>query len=409
MSEPAGPSRNTLGLSKRLLFVAITLGFSLFLVEAALRIYFAIRIGPDVLLYGAAPVEEQAAAGDDAHMRRTLENAGATYSKYAPYQVRRDKNPDTGESFRVTINGRGLRGEDFPDQKPPGTVRVITLGASSTFGYYSPDEGTYPRRLERILNDECERVEHFEVINFGIPHLLAEEILSLLTTEGLPLDPDVVTFYEGINDAGEIIMGTIKGSSPADSESPPEPQPGGLLAALKRITIVRSVYQGARSHSLVLSMIDSMLSSQTQKIEKAVVWQRLEDGIAPYLATLDKLRKITLDHEIEFILANQQAKSESIEREALKGMSYLDEAGIILERLEREGRIGNFEAAFLMHVRLMASFEAWAARNGVPFADIIEATDRDRDVLLSWVHLSQAGNALVARRFADVILERMCL
>ena len=61
-----------------------------------------------------------------------------------------------------------------------------------------------------------------------------------------------------------------------------------------------------------------------------------------------------------------------------------------------------------MHVRLMASFETWAAANDIPFADIIEATDRDRDILLSWVHLSQQGNALIARRFADVILERAC-
>ena len=155
-------------------------------------------------------------------------------------------------------------------------------------------------------------------------------------------------------------------------------------------------------------MIDSMLSSRFQKIEKAIVLQRLEGGVAPYLATLDDIRSVSIDNDIEFILANQQAKSESIKREELKGISYLDEAQIIRERLEREGRIGDFEAAFLMHVRLMANFETWAAANDIAFADIIEATDQDRDILLSWVHLSQKGNTLVARRFADVILEQAC-
>ena len=411
MSTPRRRSPNTLGWPKKVLFIAIIFSFSLLFIETALRVYFALRIGPDVLWYGAAPVDKQAAEGDDAHMRATLENAGAGYSKYSPYQIRKDKNPDTGESFRVAINGRGFRGTDYPDEKPPDTIRVITLGASSTFGYYSPDEGTYPRRLERMLNDECKRIERFEVINFGIPHLLAEEILSLLVTEGLPLDPDIVTYYEGINDAGEAIMGTIKGISSAvsaDSQDQTETKPTGLRAVLKRITIVRSIYRSVRSHSLVLSMIDSMLSSRDQTIEKAILLQRLEDGVAPYLATLDKIRAVTLDNDIDLIMANQQAKSESIERAGLKGMSYLDEAQLIREKLEREGQVGNFEAAFLMHVRLMASFKTWAAANEVAFADIIEATDRDRDILLSWVHLSQAGNRLIARRFADVILERAC-
>lgn len=416
MSKPQARSPNTLRWPKKIFFIGIMFCFGLLFIEAVLRVYFAFLIGPDVLWYGPAPIDEQAAAGDDAHMRATLEDAGTQYSKYAPYQVRKDKNPDTGESFRVAINGRGLRGEDYPDEKAPGTVRVITLGASSTFGYYSPDEGTYPRRLEKLLNDECKSVERFEVINFGIPHLLAAEILSLLVIEGLPLDPDVVTYYEGINDAGEAIMGTIKGLSsavPADPEAQPESEPSnieptGLRAVLKRITFIRSFYRAARPHSLVLSLIDSMLSSRYQKIEKAIVLQRLEAGVAPYLATLDDIRAVLLDNDIEFILANQQAKSESIVREELKGISYQGEARMIRERLERDGEIGSFEASFLMHVRLMASFETWAAANDIPFANIIEATDRDRDILLSWVHLSQKGNALVARRFADVILERAC-
>lgn len=82
---------------------------------------------------------------------------------------------------------------------------MVTLGASSTFGYYTRDDETYPHYLERYLSQRLAAGSRAEVINLGIPHLRSEEILALFRAEGLPLDPDVVTVYLGANDSARTL------------------------------------------------------------------------------------------------------------------------------------------------------------------------------------------------------------
>ena len=88
----------------------------------------------------------------------TIENHGNKrqgYSKYFPREVKYHEDVDTGEMFVVGINQQGFRGKDFDIKKQPGVVRVVTLGASSTFGFYNRDHETYPHQLAEILNERC--------------------------------------------------------------------------------------------------------------------------------------------------------------------------------------------------------------------------------------------------------------
>jgi len=66
-----------------------------------------------------------------------------------------------------TINSFGLRGKNFQIPKPKGIYRILVFGGSSTFGGESPDDQTYPARLEQILRQKIGR-ENIEVINYGI-------------------------------------------------------------------------------------------------------------------------------------------------------------------------------------------------------------------------------------------------
>ena len=127
-------------------------------------------------------------------------NRRGGYTKYFPREVRIDHDPETGDTFRVAINGHGFRGPEFRQTKPAGVIRVVTLGASSTFGYYNRDNETYPHFLELEFNARCGGQRTFEVINLGILHTKAKQNVALFRREAVPLSPDVVTFYEGIND-----------------------------------------------------------------------------------------------------------------------------------------------------------------------------------------------------------------
>jgi hypothetical protein len=59
---------------------------------------------------------------------------------------------------------------------------------------------------------------------------------------------------------------------------------------------------------------------------------------------------------------------------------------------------------FLAHSFLVKDLEVWAKENNVPFVDAIAELDNDRDVMVSWVHLSPRGNRMLAEALAEKIL-----
>ena len=63
------------------------------------------------------------------------------------------------------VNSAGFRDREFDRERRAGTVRIAALGDSVTFGYGVALEESFPKVLERILNET--RPGH-EVLNFGV-------------------------------------------------------------------------------------------------------------------------------------------------------------------------------------------------------------------------------------------------
>ena len=137
---------------------AIVIGLSLSCIfsEIAARIYFALDIGPRVLLYGTdwyrnvergegerrpwLTENELVVAGQESARKDSVEHHGlelVDYNKFFPRENKSTKDVDTGDRISVTINENGFRGNDFKKNKSHGVIRILTLGASSTFGFYS--------------------------------------------------------------------------------------------------------------------------------------------------------------------------------------------------------------------------------------------------------------------------------
>src|SRR6266404_4190437 len=68
----------------------------------------------------------------------------------------------------VHINSNGTRGPEFTVEKPPGTIRILSLGDSRTFGWGLTDEETYSRRLRNLLQNYAGDGRTVEVINAGV-------------------------------------------------------------------------------------------------------------------------------------------------------------------------------------------------------------------------------------------------
>jgi lysophospholipase L1-like esterase len=115
--------------------------------------------------------------------------------------------------------------------KPPGTVRIIALGDSSTYGVNTPRP--WPRRLEEILEREA-GPGRFQVVNLGVPGYTAFQGRRVLETRGRRLEADVVVIAFGWNDHLLAL-----GHSDAQQEVG-----GAMVVSLRNHLASSRVYQG---------------------------------------------------------------------------------------------------------------------------------------------------------------------
>lgn len=367
------PKSARITLFKKLLLTGV---LTLFGLELAVRVAFAFKIGPRTFLYGL--VSDR----DELNVQNHENVVVGHYSKYFPHEHRRDTDPDAGETFDVRINSEGFRGADFSVAKPAGVIRIVTLGASSTFGYHDRDDETYPHYLEKLLDDGCPK-HKFEVINLGIPHLDAEQILSLFLNEAVPLDPDFVTFYEGVNDS----------------------EGGGWRAPVKPSLWAR-VRLAVHEHSLLASILADRLKKST--FSASDVEHSIAGKSAHFLASLERLREEAGKRHIGFLVVTQQVKSGIVERDKIAGVTYAEEVRLVEQHLSQAGTVEPNQLCLLTHDTLMRDLRRWAGEKGVPLVDGIAALDHDRDVLVSWVHLTPKGNRILAGAIANGILPLAC-
>ena len=124
-------------------------------------------------------------------------------------------DPDTGKSMRpgwrgnefgveIAINSLGLRGRETTYAKPAGRYRILALGDSWTFGFRMQERDSYPRVLERLLNERARRAgerARYEVINAGVVGYATTQEAAYLRTRGRRFEPDLVLLaYYPVND-----------------------------------------------------------------------------------------------------------------------------------------------------------------------------------------------------------------
>ena len=373
----------------------VILCLSIVTIEIAARMYFAATMSSDVLLYGVVESPTNALFDPKGEILRwdqkfantaIHDNVGDNYSKYFPNQHR--IHPDeAGKQIAATINSHGFRGRDFARTKASGVIRIVTLGASSTFGFKTRDDQSYPYYLEERLNNE--RPGKYEVINLGIPHLHSDQIYSLFMAEAVPLEPDLVTFYEGFVDAS---------SSSRDSKA---------LVAVKAVPRVTTVFRELRHRLLSVALFADKAFGRRYPAADAkfrVFQGEADEKRKRFIDSLDSIYKECHRRGIVFIAMTQQAKSLHVERDKIQGVSYEDEIAQLHAELANGGGVYDLEKSLLIHNDLMAAERLWAKSNDVPLVDVIEAMNANRQYLIDWMHLSAQGNLVVAATLSEKIL-----
>ncbi len=103
--------------------------------------------------------------------------------------------------IEVRTNSAGLRGAALPGAKESGELRVLCLGDSITFGLALTEEEAFTTHLERRLaSGPLGRGRQVRVISGAVPGWSSLQGLRFLD-QYRDLDPDLVVFWFGMNDA----------------------------------------------------------------------------------------------------------------------------------------------------------------------------------------------------------------
>jgi len=105
----------------------------------------------------------------------------------------------------ISINSLGFRGREISASKPPGTIRLAFLGASTTWcAEVSSNEHVWAHLVALELGRRYP-ASRFDYVNAGVPGYTLESILKSFDYRVAPLHPDVIVIYEAANNlAGEM-------------------------------------------------------------------------------------------------------------------------------------------------------------------------------------------------------------
>lgn len=270
----------------------------------------------------------------------------------------------------VSINSRGLRDREFPAAVAPGTVRILALGDSQTFGNGLDLADTWPKQLESHL--EAAGAGRFEVLNGGVPGTDTWQHAILLDRLLRAYEVDAVVLAVYVNDVTPAF-------DPAARPLAPESDGGDrrLVYLLKRSSLL-----------LVLR----------------AAWVSLRLAVDPDPGALAEQHVITGEPD-----PRADAGWQTFARGLAAMKSRCDGAGIplfvvVLPRRDQVAA-GDPPTAYNRHVATVAR------ELDVPALDLLEplreARARKVPLFIPWDgHNAPAANRIIAGRVAELLRER---
>lgn len=101
-------------------------------------------------------------------------------------------------------NSLGYRNEEFTVEKPPGTIRILAIGGSTThmWPYIKNPKDTWVALLEEKLRRASDK--KIQVVNAGLPNATTAELLAGYVFRHRFLKPDLVIIHTGFNDVDAL-------------------------------------------------------------------------------------------------------------------------------------------------------------------------------------------------------------
>lgn len=127
--------------------------------------------------------------------------------------------PRPGVAFRYAngtvahVNAQRFRGPVVEAVKPAGTVRIVILGGSTTFGWGVDDDQSIDAYLRTFLAERFPS-RRVEVVNAALDGYDTWQLLERVRGDVLALDPDLLVVNTGINDVRSARYADIVDADP---------------------------------------------------------------------------------------------------------------------------------------------------------------------------------------------------
>lgn len=302
------------------------------------------------------------------------------------------------------VNAQGFRGDDIAMPKPPGTFRIFAIGGSTTLGVNNPYAESYPYLLQTLLREKYPNVR-VEVFNAGCPWYTSAHALVSYTVEVRQYDPDLVIYFEAINDLVRSF------SPPWLAKGDFKPDYSHYLGPYARLLGPNAAFVDRPSSSVVWNVLSGWLHGSPDPFSirdpdnVAKVAARLQAIDRPAFKSLPSFRQYS-DAIIHFVQADGHAiitaSQASIYREDL---STEDKRVLWFSPLlcADHGTCPSLTAMTQGMATYNAAARDLAAARHVPFIDFAAAVPKTREYFFDDVHLKKIGNAILAQKAAEAI------
>jgi len=306
----------------------------------------------------------------------------------------------------LVTNEFGLRGPPLTLSKPPRTIRIAFAGASTTVGFHH-FPFSYPERVVYWLNRyaETNRLDvRFEALNGGREGINSEDIAPIVRDELLPLDPDIVVYYEGSNQfysATNLVTPHI----PARQDLDP-----------RDTVIEHRVPEVLRAHLATADLLDRALSgfgtlAEPSKPAYRLDWPTVVDEQKPDVNSSHlPLQLPTVIRDLDSIRDAIEASGRTL---VLCSFEWMVKGGMRLSPQRHEFIYKQLNTSLwplrYADIRRLADFQnrvfrRYAGDRKIPFLDVAAALPQDPDLFSDAIHMTDTGERVKAWIFFQQLL-----
>jgi hypothetical protein len=306
--------------------------------------------------------------------------------------------PNTTTASGLVTNQFGLRGAPITLAKPPKTIRIAFIGASTTINNHN-FLFSYPERVAGWLNLYAQSNHfdaRFEALNSGREGLNSEDLQAIVRDELLPLDPDLAVYYEGSNQFPSANAMVTPAIAPRQQIDPRDPIDQHKVPEL------------IRTHLAMGNLLDRALNGfasvgEPRKPIYRLTWplgvnEQSPDADSPNLP----LQLPTIVKNLDSIRDSLRSIGGEL---ALCSFEWLAKDGLPLSPTRHENIYRQLNTVLwplrYADIRRLADFQnlvfrRYAASRGIPFLDVASALPQDPSLFSDAIHMTDTGERVKA-------------